>query len=237
MIQVLKQKEGLFKLFFQGVESAIASHLLRVGIFFPLREMLLSYIGKSFKNIEYLQNEMIRSIISSFIARTVTTIIAFPFEVKKIDSQLNLKFQKQNNWIKDLSWMKRLLPTFLQFYQKEMFNTMFFWIVYEIRKKYLKENYDYLTEVQLNIKCAVFAGTISAFFSHPFDYSQTITNTFRRDVKPLTTSELLRNLKKRNGYLSILSGITYRTLRGGTINFIFFSLFENIKHKDNGLNK
>lgn len=227
VIKKLRQQEGIHKIFFSGVNSAIFSHLLRVGIFFPLRETLMSYFSKQFKDNEFIQIEMVKSMTSSFIARSVSTMIAFPIEVRKIDAQLNLKFTKEKT--KTSHIIKRLIPTFLQFYQKEIFNTMFFWTIYELRKKYLKKKYQDMSETQLNIKCAVFSGTFSAFFSHPFDYFQTITNTFRKGNQPLKFSELMHHIRNNNGYLSILNGITFRTVRGGCINFIFFSLFENFK--------
>jgi hypothetical protein len=218
-------KDGFMKVFFGGLQSAMMSHLLRVGIFFPIREGLVNHF-KKYPNDSFLHNEVYASILSSGIARTISTIIAFPLDVKKIDYQLNQG--KIRNKFSLAKW-KIYIPTFFQFYQKELYNTLFFWMIYEYFKSYFKQDTS-VSETMINIKSATCAGGLSALLSHPNDYFQTITNSIRNEKKSGKTWDLFLQLKKNNQLTNISSGIMLRTTRGFLINTIFFSIFESMKN-------
>lgn len=236
LYKYLIRTEGLRRVLFGGISTSMMSHLLRVGIFFPLREELL----KKFKSSKFAflkEYESFSSILSSGLARTVTTIVAFPFDIKKIDSQLNQKFEKNAKKMK-LSQFRIYIPALLQFYQKEMFNTLFFWIVFEIFKKYFSQDKT-RSETEINIRSATAAGGFSAFMSHPNDYFQTVTNSIRRQnldkAKVMGSWQVIQHYRQKSILPHIASGITLRTSRGFMINAIFFGIFETMKSRKQDL--
>lgn len=226
----LIQKYGLRQTIFNGMYNSIAANLVKFGLFFTLREELI----KAFKSsrFAFLRNhESFSSILSSTIARTISTIISFPLDLKKIDSQLNQSLELKSTKVK-FSQFRIYLPTMFQFYQKEMFNTLFFWVLYEIFRKHFSRDQT-RSESRINILSATAAGGISAFLSHPYDYFQTITNSLRHqslgNTKMLGFWQIFQFYRTNNVLPHILSGITLRSSRGFIANIIFFTIFETNK--------
>ena len=222
----LISKEGMFKVFFGGLQSAMMSHLVRVGIFFPIREALVDL----FKSNSTYESDSFASILSSGLARTVSTVVSFPLDVKKIDHQLNNPNSPSFFGKEKIGW-RRYIPTFLQFYQKELFNTLFFWIIYEQVKTSLKKP-NTESETLVNIQSAAIAGALSGLLSHPNDYLQTITNLIRNKQGNVSSWQLLRSLHSSGQLTNIASGASLRTTRAFTINILFFSIFEGLKSRE-----
>ena len=225
----LARQEGYSKVFLGGLKPALVSNILRVGIFFPVREALVK-IFKSDSSFDFLRrNEAFSSVLSSGIARTISSVCSFPLDIMKIDKQLNIKSSSSNDFFRISKWGKFVSP-FLQFYQKEMVNSLLFWIVYEQFRTFFKKN-ERSSEVWINVQSAAFAGAFSALLSHPNDYFQTVTNSMRNQNEKVGSWKLFHILWKEKKVSNILAGSLMRTSRGFFINFIFFGIFENLKRK------
>lgn len=134
----LIEREGVQKIFFGGLKSAILSSMIRVGIFFPTREFFTDYFRENFKQNHFVNDNFNRSIISTFFARTLSTLISFPLEVRKIDSQNNSKFgQSKELGIRKIISDTKMFSVFMQYYQKEMLTSLLFWVTFEKTKENL----------------------------------------------------------------------------------------------------
>ena len=233
----LIQREGVQNIFFGGLKSAIFSSMIRVGIFFPTRDVCIEAFKQNFAPDHFLNQEFNRSIASTILARTVSSFASFPFEVRKIDSQQ--KSGGRSLQIRKILSDWKMMSVFLQYNQKEMLSSLVFWVTFEKVKGNMKNQQYNATqgsgerqngEFWLNVKCAMVSGFLSSLATHPNDYLTTLTNVLKKDTSGQNGAlTVINKIKQRNGLSSILAGSLMRANKNMFLNGIFFYFYQSIK--------
>jgi hypothetical protein len=242
LIRHLIKEQGFRYAFFSGISKSIASHLVRSGMFFPIFELFKSKIFHQFWWLKGNQ-EVGTSVVASLLTRTITSVVSFPLEISKIRQQSS-NFDLSDNAIKSTSRAifkhpKRYFSIFLQFYQRELYFSGIFWLLFSKLNLSYNSNEDGLLSKTHEIfnkgKIAFFAGGVASILTYPFDIIQTNKLLNISEFGHKNGLNVLRTLKKQHGMSFFTNGLSVRILRGCLINSIYISVYELLKSNEDRL--
>lgn len=223
--------DGFVATFFRGIDKTLVSHLIRVGLFYPSFEIIKFNLKPFFPEET---KEVYSSTIGSGIARSIVTLISFPFEISKVMAQSgehNTTRAKLVNTLRDMIAHKSNYSiVFWNFFQREIFFSLIFWYVFEKRRAYLKAkdvNRE-LTELKVKINAAFCGGLIASIVTYPYDIIQ--TNKIIHDkFKTKNSIKILYYLRNTYGYSFLMNGLFVRMVKGCLTSGIFFTVYEYLK--------
>lgn len=228
------RNEGLNVFLFSGLNKTMASHFIRVGLFYPIFEMVKSRSKFLFPEEK---KELYSSMVGSGISRSIVTLISFPFEVTKIVSQTKLDNKKKAKLLYTLKAIRKepykFSTIFLNFFQREMFfSLLFWWILEKTRKRLNEENYSWAdSDFKAKIVGAAVGGFVASCCTFPYDIIQT-NKIIHKFPDNLGSIGLIKHLKSKYGWSFLINGMFVRVVRGSTITGIFFSIYELLKSYD-----
>lgn len=162
VMSYIAKHDGFKHLFLSGISQNIYSHIVRTGLFFPIFDFFKDKLQP------HVQRELYRSILSSTVARTITSIFSFPIEVTRIERQSKKTQSSVLNSLRSIrSQPRRFFNIYMNFWSKEMIFSIIFWSVYELlREKFDREPHHLWNKSA----CALLAGCCSALCSFPADF-------------------------------------------------------------------
>lgn len=227
----LLKNNGVYATFFRGIDKTMVSHLIRVGLFYPTFE-IIKYNIKPFFHEK--NKEIYSSTVGSAIARSIVTLISFPFEISKIMAQSgdqNIKRAKMINTLREMVVHRSNYSIiFWNFFQREMFFSLIFWYLFEKRREYLKirDVNNELSELRTKINSAFYGGFVASILTYPYDIIQ--TNKIIHDkFKSKNSIKILNYLKNTYGWSFLINGLFVRMIKGCLTSGIFFAVYEFLK--------
>jgi len=231
----LIKNEGFVAAFFRGIDKTMASHLIRVGLFYPTFEIIRFNIRPMFSEPN---QDVYSSTVASGIARSFVTLVSFPLEISKIMAQSgthNFQRSKLLNMTRDMIKHKSNYSIiFWNFFQREMFFSLIFWYLFEKRRGYLKAkdvNHE-LSELQLKIQSAFFGGLFASILTFPYDIIQT-NKIIHEKFKTTNSIKIMYYLKDNYGWSFLFNGLFVRMVKGCFTSGIFFTVYEFLKEITN----
>lgn len=227
--------EGFYSMFFRGIDKTLFSHLIRTGMFYPLFELIKFRIRPLFSE---KNKEVYSSTVGSGLARSIVTVVSFPFEILKIMAQSgdqNVYRASMLNTIRELIRKRSNYSiVLLNFFQREIFFSLIFWYLFEKRRAYLKahDTNHSLSELRVKINSAFWGGFVASIMTFPYDIVQT-NKIIHEKLKNTNSLRLLIWLKNTYGWSILTNGLFVRTTKGCLTTGIFFTLYEFLKEVTN----
>lgn len=227
----LVKSDGVVPTFFRGIDKTMASHLLRVGLFYPTFEIIKFNIKPLFPETK---KEVYSSTVAAGLARSMVTLISFPFEVSKIMAQSGAVDRQQTKILSVFREIARNRASysvvFWNFFQREMFFSVIFWYLFEKRRAQLKASDPtrQLSELRVKVNAAFCSGFVASMITYPYDVIQT-NKVIHEQFKSTNSVKILRQLQQTYGWSFLLNGLFVRVAKGCCTTGIFFTVYEWLK--------
>lgn len=233
----LTKQNGFAKTFLTGIDKNIYMQIVRAGMFFPFFEYFKQKSEWLDKNTPENNSKMRSTLVSSFLARAITSIFSFPFEVVKIREQAgseNIKILSHLDLAKKFINKKgKYSKIFLVYFQRELYFSLIFWTMMEKLTHKFGEEQNAKKDLWVTGKSAFFCGALSSLITYPFDLiatNQILSSTNFNSSSSLAT---IKFFVGNYGWRYFLNGLSLRIIRSSINSMLFVGTFQYFKNKEN----
>lgn len=244
----LARTEGVARTFLTGIDKNIYMQAIRAGMFFPFFELFrkrLAFLDGMFRrgsDANPKNERLVSTVCGSFLARSITSFVAFPLELLKIRRQAQGDITRPVA-IRELAREvvrepRKYTRIFWLYFQREVYFTLIFWSVMEQIEERLGPKDTPHPSLAFTAKSAGFSGALAALVTYPFDMVATnnIISSDRFDSR--STKQTVRYFVQNFGWRYFLNGLSLRVLRSSVNSMIFVSTYKYFKrHEDSNVLK